>query len=199
MFPLKKISGILFSGLLVLTACIPISATPTRTTSAPQPTATTIKVFPTPSSPSDSILWRDLQVTMLQTEITQDYVTEFDSTRIPPAGDKFLWVHVQLKNMGQIELNIPLSENFSVLYAATELKPTYGHRKDYAEYTALDTVIFPDHEVDGWLRFDIPVTAEMRDLRFVYLPESSQVGASFSSLNYPYSDDKPTYVWNCVP
>jgi hypothetical protein len=101
--------------------------------------------------------------------------------------------------MGQIELNVPLGENFSVLYAATELKPTYGHRKDYAEYTALDAVIFPDHEVDGWLRFDIPATAELKDLRFVYLPESSQVGASFSSPNYPYSDDKPTYVWNCVP
>lgn len=199
MFPLKKIPGTLFVGLLVLTACVPISATPTLTTSSSQPTATAIKVFPTPSSPSDSILWHDLQVTMLQTEITQDYVTEFDSTRIPPAGDKFLWVHVQLKNMGQTELNIPLSENFSVLYAATELKPTYGHRKDYAEYTALDSVIFPDHELDGWLRFDIPATAELKDLRFVYLPESSQVGASFSSPNYPYSDDKPTYVWKCTP
>jgi hypothetical protein len=198
MFPLKKIPSILFVGLLILTACVPISATPTFSTSSPQPTATVVKVFPTPSSPSDSILWRDLQVTMLQTEITQDYVTEFDSTRVPPDGDKFLWVHVQLKNTGQIELNIPLSENFSVLYAATELKPTYGHRKDYAEYTALDAVIFPDHEVDGWLRFDIPTTAELKDLRFVYLPESSQVGASFSSPNYPYSDDKPTYVWNCV-
>jgi hypothetical protein len=189
----------LFVGLLILTACVPISATPTLTTSSSQPTATAIKVFPTPSSPGDSILWRDLQMTMLQTEITPDYITEFDSTRVPPAGDKFLWVHVQLKNMGQVELNIPLSENFSILYAATELKPTYGHRKDYAEYTALDSVIFPDHELDGWLRFDIPATAELKDLRFVYLPESSQVGASFSSPNYPYSDDKPTYVWNCAP
>jgi hypothetical protein len=197
MLSLKKIPGILFIWLLILTACVPISAPPTLTTASPQPTV--LKVFPTPSSPSDSILWRDLQVTMLQTEITQDYVTEFDSTRVPPAGDKFLWVHVQLKNIGQIELNVPLSENFSILYAATELKPTYGHRKNYAEYTALDSVIFPDHEVDGWLRFDIPATAEMKDLRFVYLPESSQVGASFSSPNYPYSDDKPTYVWNCVP
>ena len=199
MFPLKKIPGILFIGLLILTACIPISATPTLTTSSPQPTATAIKVFPTPSTLGDPIVWRGLQVTLLQTEITQDYVTEFDSTRVPPAGDKFLWVHVQLKNMGQIELNVPLSENFSVLYAATELKPTYGHRKGYAEYTALDAVIFPDHQSDGWLRFDIPATAEMKDLRFVYLPESSQVGASFSSPNYPYSDDKPTYVWNCAP
>jgi uncharacterized protein DUF4352 len=199
MFPLKKIPSVLFVGLLILTACVPISTTPTLATPSPQPTATEIKVVPTPSTLGDSVLWRGLQVTMLQTEITQDYVTEFDSTRIPPTGDKFLWVHVQLKNTGLIELNVPLSENFSVLYAATELKPTYGHRKDYAEYTALDSVIFPDHELDGWLRFDIPATAELKDLRFVYLPESSQVGASFSSPNYPYSEEKPTFVWNCAP
>jgi hypothetical protein len=63
----------------------------------------------------------------------------------------------------------------------------------------LGPVIFPEQELDGWLRFDIPDTAELRDLRFVFLPESSQVGASFSSPNYPYADDKPTYVWKCKP
>jgi hypothetical protein len=135
---------------------------------------------------------------MAQLEITQDYVTDYDSTRIPPAGQKFLWVHVQLKNTGQIEMEVPLSEHFSVLYAATELKPTYGHRKGYAEYTVLERVIFPNQQLAGWLRFDIPATAEMRDLRFVFLPESSQVGTSFSSPNYPYAEDKPTYVWKCA-
>ena len=199
MFPLKKIPAILFLGLSILTACSSASETSTPVTPTPQPTATAIKVFPTPSTQGDSIIWRDLQVTMIKTEVTQDYITDYGSTRVPPTGDKFLWVHVQLKNMGQIELNVPLSENFSVLYAATELKPTYGHRKGYAEYTALDAVIFPDQDLDGWLRFDIPTTAELKDLRFVYLPESSQIGASFSSLNYPYSDDKPTYVWKCAP
>jgi hypothetical protein len=198
MFPLNKIPGLLFFGLLVLTACSP--ATPTVSTPTPQPTATAIKVLPTPSTPGVSVLWDDLQVTMLQPEITQDYVTEYGSTRIPSSpDDKFLWVHVQLKNVGRIELKVPLAENFSILYAAVELKSTYGHRKDYAEYTALDTLIFPGQELNGWLRFDIPAAAELKDLRFVYLPESSQVGTLFSSPNYPYSDDKPTFVWNCVP
>jgi hypothetical protein len=36
-------------------------------------------------------------------------------------------------------------------------------------------------------------------LRFVFLPESAQVGASYGSPNYPYADDKPTYVWNGAP
>ena len=96
-------------------------------------------------------------------------------------------------------MNMPLLENYSVLYAATELKPTYGHRKDHTEYTTLASVIFPNHELDGWLRFDIPAEAQLKDLRFVFLPESSHVGVSFSSPNYPYSEDKPTYVWNCAP
>ncbi len=195
MSPFKKISGILFVGLLILTACASASEIPTTTTSVPQPTATAIKVLPTPAIPGDSIQGGNLQVTLSQLEVTRDYVTEYDTTRIPPAGDKFLWVHVQLKNTGQVEMNLPLLENYSILYAATELKPTYGHRKDHTEYTTLDS----DRELDGWLRFDIPAEAELKDLRFVFLPESSHVGVSFSSPNYPYADDKPTYVWNCAP
>ncbi|SRR5258706_1988100 len=199
MLPLKKIPGILFVGLLILTACASVSQTPAVATSAPQPTATAIKVLPTPAIPGNSIQWGNLQVALSQLEVTQDYVTEYDTTRIPPAGDKFLWVHVQLKNTGQVEMNLPLLENYSILYAATELKPTYGHRKDHTEYTTLDSVIFPNHESDGWLRFDIPAEAGLKDLRFVFLPESSHVGVSFSSPNYPYSDDKPAYVWKCAP
>jgi hypothetical protein len=199
---MRKTPGVLFIGLFILTACSSASESsilPATATASPQPTATAIKVLPTPSSPGDSIIWDTLQVTMDQLEITEDYVTDYDSTRVPPAGQKFLWVHVRLKNTGQIEMEVPLSEHFSILYAATELKPAYGHRKGYAEYTVLGPVIFPEQELDGWLRFDIPDTAELRDLRFVFLPESSQVGASFSSPNYPYADDKPTYVWKCNP
>jgi len=199
---MKKISSILAIGLIVLTACSSTgqtSATPLPAISSPQPTATEIKVFPTPSSPSDSITWDDLEVTMDRLEVTQEYVTDYGSTRIPPEGDKFLWVHIRLKNTGQVELDIPLSEHFSVLYAATELKPSYGHRQGYMEYTALGSLIFPNEDLDGWIRFDIPITAELKDLRFVFLPESSQVGASYSSPNYPYADDKPTYVWKCEP
>lgn len=136
-------------------------------------------------------------MTLDQLEITQDYVTDFDSSRVPPDGYKFLWVHVRLRNIGQVEMDVPLLENFSILYAAAELKPTYGHRAEYADYSALDPVIFPDQELDGWLRFDIPVAAELIDLRFVFIPESAQVGVSYNSPNYPYAINKPTYVWNC--
>lgn len=199
---MKKISSILTIGWIILAACSSTgqtSATPLPATVAPQPTATAIKVLPTPSSLSDSILWDGLKVTLDQLEVSQDYMTDYGSTRIPPAGQKFLWVHIRLKNTGQIEMEVPLSEHYSVLYAATELKPSYGHRQGYAEYTALGPLIFPNQDLDGWIRFDIPTTAELRDLRFVFLPESSQVGASYSSPNYPYADDKPTYVWNCGP
>jgi hypothetical protein len=200
MLPMKMLPHILFIGLFSLAACSPASESLTATVTAtvsPPPTATEITILPTPSSPGDSITWDTLQVTMDQLEVTQDYITEFDSRRSPSPGQKFLWVHVQLKNVGQIEINIPSTENFSVLYAATELKPTYGHRKGYAEYSALGPLIFPTQTLDGWLRFDIPMIAELSELRFVFLPESSQVGTSFSSPNYPYAEDKPTYVWNC--
>jgi hypothetical protein len=201
-YHLKKLSRILLVGLIFLTACSTIRKSPAMTPTAPlfaPPTATATKVLPTPSSPNDSILWDDLRVTMDQPEITQEYLTDFGSTRSPSAETKFLWVLVRLKNTGQIEMDIPTFENFSVLYAATEIKPIYGHRMGYVDYTTLGAVIFPDQELDGWLRFDIPVAAELREMLFVFLPESAQVGTSFSSPYFPYSDDKPTYVWNCAP
>jgi hypothetical protein len=198
---MKKAPNILLSGLLlILTACSSAgeSAAPVATTST-QPAMTEVKPLPTPASSGDTVIWRDLQVTMDQAELTADFITEYGSTRSPSEGQKFMWVHVQLKNVGQNQMGTPLPEHFSVLYAATELKPTYGHRKDHTDYTALDSVIFPNQQVDAWLRFDIPVNAELKDLRFVFLPESSQVGVSFSSPTYPYAEDHPTFVWKCAP
>lgn len=201
---MKTAPRILFIGLFLLTACSSAGesmsppATSTETASL-QLTATEAIILPTPSSPGDTILWENLQVTMDRLEVTQDYLTEYGSTRVPPAGQKFLWVHLRLKNIGHVQLDIPVSEHFSVLYAAAELKPTYGHRKDYADYTALGATIFPGQELDAWLRFDIPIAAELSDLRFIFLPESAEVGTSFNSPNYPYAKDKPTYVWKCRP
>lgn len=187
-------------GLLILAACSSTgeSITPVTPTVTSQPTATAVRILPTPASPGDSTIWRDLQVTMDQIEITEDFITEFGSTRIPSPGMKFMWAHIQLKNVGQIEIEIPQIEHFSVLYAATELKPTYGHRENYIEYATLGPILFPDQEADGWIRFDIPATAELKDMLCVFLPESAQIGTTFSSPNYPYSEDKPTYVWKCA-
>ena len=199
MFPLKKLTLVLLFGLITLTACATKSTSqsiPATATQPPRPTVTVPTAVPTPSSPSDSILWDDLQVTMDQLEITNEYVTDFGSTRTPPAGTKFLWVHVQLKNIGQVEMEIPVFEHYSILYAGAEIKPIYGHRNEYVDYTTLGTTISPGQELDGWLRFDIPVAAELREMYFVFLPESVQIGSTLSSPNYPYSN-KPTYVWKC--
>ena len=199
---MKKLSGLLVTGMFILTACSLMSqtsATPVLATPTAQVVEAAVTVYPTPSSLKDSITWDNLRVSMDQLEITQDYMTDYGSSRIPPAGNKFLWVHVRLKNIGQTEMDVPLSEHFSLLYAGTELKPSYGHRQGYVDYTTLGSAIFPNQELDSWLRFDIPTAAELNELRFVFLPESSQVGASYSSPYYPYAEDKTTYVWNCGP
>src|SRR5215475_3899865 len=99
---LKKLPAFVIFILLFLAACSTpseTSVTPTAVTTTPPPTAT--QTLPTASSPGNSILWAKLQVTMLQREITADYLTEYGSTRLPPPGQKFLWVHVQIKNMDQ--------------------------------------------------------------------------------------------------
>jgi hypothetical protein len=125
-------------------------------------------------------------------------LTEFGSTREPPAGKKFLWIHIVLKNIAQQEQDLPAPEHFSALYGTTEFKPTYGHRKDYADYMALTTNIVQGQEVDAWLRFDIHAAAELQDLWFAFLPESSRVSIAFSPSAYSWADH-PIYLWACVP
>lgn len=197
---MKKFFALLVIGSLILTACgftFPGLVSPTGFTPFPQPTATSIKIFPTASLPRDSITWNNLQVTMDQLEVTQEYQTDYGSSRIPTEGNKFLWVHLRIQNIGQTQTDLPATEHFSILYSATELKPTYGHRAGHTDYTTLGPTIFLNQELEGWLRFDIPSASELKDLRFVFLPQSSQVGSSYSSPNYPYSDDKQTFVWKC--
>jgi len=136
---------------------------------------------------------------MAQAEITESFINEFGSQRMPSAGKTFLWVQVVLENVGNDEIALPEPEHFSALYAESEFKPIYGHRQGYTDYTTLSSTLFPNQKLDAWLRFDIPATAELKDLWFVFLPTSAQVGVLPSSPNYPYAEDKPTYVWRCVP
>ena len=202
MIPIKAILSMLLLGLFVFAACSTTggpSPTPAVTSVLPQPTATVPRVFPTPSSPGDPVVWRDLQVSMDQPEITDTFINEFGSQRVPSAGRKFLWVHLMLHNVGAEEILLPESENFSVLYAESEFKPIYGHRQGYADYTDLGSTLFPGQELDAWLRFDIPAEADLNELWFVFLPTSAQVGVSPSSPNYPYAENKPTYLWKCQP
>lgn len=195
----KRFTFVFFAGILSLISCSKqVDAPPIPATKIPSPVATSTPL-PKPFSPGESTVWEALQVTMDELEITNEYITDFGSVRIPSSGKKFLWVHVHLKNTSQTEMNVPAFEHYSILYAALEIKPIYGHRSGYAEYTALSTTIFPGQSLDGWLRFDIPITAELNQMRFIFLPESAQVGASYSSPSYPYAKDKPTYVWNCTP
>ena len=197
---IKKVPGLLLIALFVLAACASgegFSSTPGVGTSSSQPTPTKVNVLPTPSSPGDSVTWRNLQVSMDRAEITDSFINEFGSQRRPSPGKKFLWIHVALENVRKDELLLPEPENFSILYAESEFKPVYGHRQGYADYTTLDPTLFPNQTLDAWLRFDIPDTAELKDLWFVFLPTSAQVGVSPSSPNYPYADNKPTYVWKC--
>ena len=168
-------------GLLLCTACGPASRSvvPIATPSM------AAKSLPTPIFPGKMIIYNDLQVEMNQAEITTSYLTEYGSSREPPAGQKFLWVHINLKNIRQHEQNLPAIEHFSVLYGTTEFKPTYGHRDGYADYTALKTSMYQGQDVAAWLRFDIPAVAELVDLWFAFLPESSQVSVSFFSHRLP--------------
>jgi hypothetical protein len=165
----------------------------------PLPTATRQTLFPTPAAPGNIITWQALQVSLESVEITDSFSTEFGAQRLPSPGQKFLWVQVQLENTATDQFNLPTPEHFSVLYAASEFKPTYGHRQGYADYTALNSPLFPGQFVEAWLRFDIPLTANLAAVQFVFLPESTEIGVSPSAPSYPWGGEHPLFVWNCAP
>jgi hypothetical protein len=187
-------------GLLTCTACGSASTPiiPTPAPSATPPLTVVYKSLPTPVSPGQVVVYDDLQVTMSQAEVTTSYPTEYGSTREPPAGMKFLWIHLLLKNIGQQERDLPATEHFSVLNDETEYKSIYGHRQGYVDYMALTTNMVQGQEVDAWLRFDIPADLELKDLWFAFMPESSQISVGFSSRDYSWGDH-PIYLWTCAP
>jgi hypothetical protein len=196
---MKKIFIFVLS-IFMITACNAAGGTvvPTPVPSSTPQMVVENKSLPTPMSPDQTIVYNDLQVVMSETEITTSYVTEYDSEREPSAGSKFIWVHILLKNAGESEQDFPAPEHFSVLNGASEFKPTYGHRKDHADYMALTSGVIQGQEADAWLRFDIPSEAELSDLTFAFLPESTQVSLGFSSKNYSWADH-PIYLWTCAP
>jgi hypothetical protein len=172
------------------------SATPyptlqaTRTASpAVTPTAIVIGQFAT---------YNTLQVALDQSEFSQAYITEFNSSRLPPAGNQFLWVRVTLENTGDHAYAVPALEHFSVLYYRAEYKATYGHRKDFVDYTALPPQISPGQKLPAWLRFDLPQAAKLPELLFAFLPESSHVDFSISSEGYAWAVH-PVYLWRLGP
>jgi hypothetical protein len=200
---MKKTWFLLFTslyGLLFCTACgsasAPILPTPVPSTS-PQATGL-VKSLPTPALLGQQIVYGDIQAEMSQAEITDGYITEYGSNRLPPAGIKFLWIHITLTNIGQQERDLPVPEHFSVLNGAAEFKPSYGHRKDYTDYTTLNPIMDAGQKMDAWLRFDIPADAELRNLQFAFLPDSTQISVGFSSSDYSWGNH-PIYLWNCAP
>jgi hypothetical protein len=187
-------------GLLMIAACTSTNAAviPTTTPSSTPQAVVENKTLPTPIPAGQTIVYEYLRVEMQEAEITSSYITEYGTEREPPAGKKIIWIHILLKNISQSEQTLPATEHFSVMYDSTEFKPTYGHRKDHTDYTSLNTNILMGQEVDAWLRFDIPATAELQDMQFAFLPESLQVSFDFSSSDYSWADH-PIYLWNCAP
>jgi hypothetical protein len=197
---MKKIYALLC--LILFAGCVPaqkdlpspVTVLPPTVTPVPTPVPTPL---PTPFAPGDLVVWNDLQVSMLGAEITDSYVNKFGSQRKPTQNRIFLWVHVQLENTGQDNLNLPGVKHFSALYAATEFNPAYGHRQGHPDYTALGPTLFPGQKVDAWLRFDLPATATLKDVQFIFMPESFQLGVLASSPTFPWGGRHPIYVWFC--
>jgi hypothetical protein len=188
--------------LLAMAACTttgkginPTASATNTVTAVAEDNTSAIRVLPTPASPGRAVVQDSLQVAMESAELTSDYITEYGTSREPPAGQKFLWVEVTLKNIGPRAHDLPAIEHYSVLYGGAELKPTYGHRKDHPDYTSLVNTVSPGQSLVAWLRFDVPAPSELTALQFAYLPDSSRITEPFSPTLYPWADH-PVFLWN---
>ena len=182
--------------VLSLTACASGNQKPIPTINyATSPAiAAPVAVMPTAMAPGQVIVHKNLQVTLLNAEISQDYQTEFGSRRDPTLGASFLWVEISVKNTGTTNLKLPTPERFSAIYGTSEFKSGYAHRMNYPDYNSLSPDLFQGQEVQAWLRFDIPGDTALQSLQFVFLPESLQVNGSSTSNGYDWADH-PLFIW----
>lgn len=155
-------------------------------------------VPPTPLAPGSMVIHNDFRIVLLRAEISGEYVSQYGSVRQPAAGAKYLWVEVSLQNQGTRPIQTPGSDHYSVLFYSREIKPSYGHRQDYQEYTALDTTIYPGETLQAWLRFEIPETAQISDFRFAYMPDSVRVSLAAPETDTPWARHS-LYLWNLTP
>jgi hypothetical protein len=197
----KNFSFFILGGLaclLGLPACVPgsLPAAPTVSSATSAPIPTQVFHLPTSIPGGQAVTYHNLRLTMNQAEITTGYETEYGIRREPTQGEKFLWVEIQLENISSSVQNLPDIDHFSAVFGASEFKPAYGHRKDYPDYVALDPELYEGQKSNVWLRFDIPSEAALKDLRFVYLPDSLQVNLSVPQDGYSWADH-PQFFWEC--
>jgi hypothetical protein len=198
---LNYLLKIIFGGsacLLGLAACVPgsLPAAPTVSSATSTPIPTQIMPSPTSIPSGQAVTYHNLRLTMNQAEITSDYETEYGTRREPTQGGKFLWVEIQLENISTSAQNLPDVDHFSAVFGTSEFKPAYGHRKDHADYVALDPVLYQGRKVQAWFRFDIPSEPTLKDLQFVYLPDSLQVTFSDPQDGLDWANH-PQFFWRC--
>jgi hypothetical protein len=194
---MKRLTG--FLTLFVLAACSPRpSALPPTATLTPAPGAVALlatpRPLPTPASIGEAAAFNDLIIRIGGVEINEQYRTRFGPMRDATPGIKFLWVLVVVENGGEAGIDLPGEDHFSILLGGNEYKPTYGHRDGFPDFTSLGGAVFPGKPLEGWLRFDIPDEAELKDLQFAFLPESTRITYTRTQSGGSIFDH-PVFLW----
>ena len=126
-------------------------------------------IFPSSSdSPPVSVTDEDFEVTFIEYEISDSFVTRNEKEVLPPEGAKFLLLHISFENIGANAANAPSGSHFSVLYGDehTYSDSYFDEGSDFESYRGGET--FPGVSREGWLRFKIPSRVEPEDLRIAY-------------------------------
>lgn len=93
----------------------------------------------------------------------------------PSEGAKFLWVHIEVKNVSKVAVDFPLWGDFILVHAGEEIGPEslfgiYYYREGYPFLKSKEPSgkIYPNISGDGWIYFEVPQDARPEDLKIKY-------------------------------
>ena len=123
----------------------------------------------TPSGLGQSVVYQNVEITVIAYEFSDAYIPRVrpDQTVPPPAGAKFLWLHMMAVNAGQERLALPGPDSFEILYRGTASRSitmnySFATRSGYRDYAG--GIVSPAISDEGWVAFVAPSGASASDV-----------------------------------
>jgi len=106
----------------------------------------------------------DLAITLVEYELTDSWIDNYDVKHKAPEGAKYLFIHIKVENIGKVRETLPGYTDFSLWYAGAEMPYSQAcwYTRSYPSYIGR-TLKYPGYSDEGWLSFEVPAGIELED------------------------------------
>ena len=128
------------------------------------------------SALGESTRFSNFEVTVVAFEFSDSYITKYQSTKYPPIGAKFAWIHIKVQNLGNTAERAPKPFEFKLIYQDDKIHGEGGSREGHPDYTSeflTGEEVYPGIVHEGWLRFTVPSAAKRIDVEVLFEPRGS--------------------------